>query len=52
MNDHIKTESWKRIFNTLRKREDIRTINESKLRLFIDAVWFISRSWVSVATFA
>ena len=44
MNYHIKTENWKYIFSILIKREDIRTGNESKLRLFIEAVWFMSRS--------
>ncbi|RTK92427.1 MAG: IS5 family transposase [Rickettsiales bacterium] len=44
MDYHIKTENWKYIFNRLSKRQDIRTGNESKLRIFIEAVWFISRS--------
>ena len=44
MDYHIKTENWKYIFNRLSKRQDIRTGNESKLRTFIEAVWFISRS--------
>ena len=44
MNYYIKTEDWKHIFQILRKRTDIRTGNESRLRIFIEAIWFISRS--------
>lgn len=44
MNYHIKAKNWKHIFNILSKRKDIRTGNESKLRIFIEAIWFISRS--------
>ena len=41
MNYHIKAENWKHIFNILSKRKDIRIGNESKLRIFIEAIWFI-----------
>lgn len=44
MNYYIKTSDWKHIFTILSKRKDIRTGNEKKLRLFVEAVWYISRS--------
>ena len=44
MNYYIKTEDWKYIFSVLSKRMDIRTGNTTRLRLFIEAIWFIARS--------
>lgn len=44
MNYYIKTADWEHIFGILRKRKDIRTGNAAKLRLFIEAIWYISRS--------
>lgn len=44
MDYYIKTEDWEHILKVLRKRADIRTGNAARLRLFIEAIWFISRS--------
>jgi transposase len=44
MTYYIKTGDWEHIFQTLSKRTDIRTGNEAKLRLFIEAIWFMARS--------
>jgi len=44
MNYYIKTKDWEHIFGILRKRKDIRSGNSARLRLFIEAVWFMSRS--------
>ena len=44
MEYYIKTEDWKHIFQILRKRTDIRTGNEMKLLLFIEAIWFMART--------
>lgn len=44
MNYHIKIREWKQIIEILRKRKDIKTRNEDKLRRFIEAIWYITRS--------
>ena len=44
MDYYIKIEDWKHIFTILRERKDIRTGNEEKLRLFIEAIWYMARS--------
>jgi len=44
MEYYIKTEDWKHIFQILSKRGDIRTGNEAKLRLFIEAIWYVART--------
>jgi hypothetical protein len=44
MEYYIKTEDWKHIFRILSKRTDIRTGNETKLRLFVEAIWFMART--------
>jgi transposase len=44
MNYHIKTQEWEQIIAILRKRKDIKTRNESKLRHFIEAIWYMARS--------
>lgn len=41
MNYYIKEDQWKHIFQFLRSRGDIRSKNESKLRIFIEAVHYI-----------
>lgn len=44
MQYYIKTEDWEHIFQILSKRDDIRTGNEAKLRLFIEAIWYVART--------
>jgi transposase len=44
MDFYIKTQEWKQIIGILRTRKDIKTRNESKLRRFIEAIWYIARS--------
>ena len=44
MNYYIKTEDWEHIFRVLRTRRDIRTGNHVRLRLFIEAIWYIART--------
>jgi transposase len=44
MDTHIKTQEWEQIIAILRTRKDIKTRNESKLRRFIEAVWYMARS--------
>jgi transposase len=44
MNYHIKTQEWEQIIAILRIRKDIKTRNESKLRRFIEAIWYMARS--------
>lgn len=44
MDYHIKEREWKDILSILRTRKDIRTKNEYKLRIFIEAVWYIART--------
>ena len=43
MDYYIKTDDWERIFKIL-ARTNIRSGNEVKLRRFIEAIWYISRS--------
>ncbi len=47
MNYYIKPSEWEQILSKLRSRKDIRTKNESKLRRFIEAIWYIVRSGVN-----
>jgi transposase len=44
MNYYIKREDWEHIFKILQTRTNIRTGNEAKLRLFIEAIWYMARS--------
>jgi transposase len=44
MDYFIKKEEWKHILGILSQRKDIYTKNEEKLRVFIEAVWYITRS--------
>lgn len=44
MNYRIKIREWKQIIEILRKRKDIKTRNEDKIRRFIEAIWYITRS--------
>ena len=44
MDYHIKAREWEQIIAILRTRKDIKTKNESKLRRFIEAIWYIVRS--------
>ena len=44
MDYHIKAQEWKQIIAILRTRQDIKTRNESKLRRFIEAIWYMARS--------
>jgi transposase len=44
MHYYIKKEDWEHIFGILSKRKDIRTGNRLRLRVFIEAIWFMSRS--------
>ena len=44
MNYYIKRENWEHIFTVLSKRKDIRVSNEEKSRIFIEAIWYMSRS--------
>ena len=44
MDSHIKTQEWEQIIAILRTRKDIKTRNESKLRRFIEAIWYRARS--------
>lgn len=44
MKYHIKPREWEQIIAILGKRKDIKTKNESKLRRFIEAIWYIARS--------
>ena len=44
MKYYIKTAEWQIILSYLKSRKDIRTGNEEKLRLFLEAIWYISRS--------
>jgi transposase len=44
MDYHIKTQEWEQIIVILRTRKDIKTRNDSKLRRFIEAIWFMARS--------
>lgn len=44
MHYYIKTREWEQIFTVLSKRKDIKIGNENKIRLFIEAIWYITRS--------
>ena len=44
MDYFIKKEEWKHIFEILSHRKDIYAKNEEKLRIFIEAVWYVARS--------
>jgi transposase len=44
MDFYIKTQEWEQIIVILRIRKDIKTKNESKLRRFIEAIWYMARS--------
>jgi transposase len=44
MDFYIKTQEWEQIIGILRTRKDIKTRNESKLRRFIEAIWYTARS--------
>ncbi len=44
MNYYIKPSEWEQILLKLRSRKDIRTKNESKLRTFVEAIWYVVRS--------
>jgi len=44
MEYYIKSQEWKQILTILRTRKDIKTRNESKLRRFIEAIWYMARS--------
>jgi transposase len=44
MNYYIKPSEWEQILSKLRSRKDIRTKDESKLRTFIEAIWYVFRS--------
>jgi transposase len=44
MDYYIKSTEWKEILSILRKRKDIRTGNETKLRIFIEAIWYIAKT--------
>jgi transposase len=44
MDFYIKPQEWEQIIGILRTRKDIKTRNESKLRRFIEAIWYIARS--------
>lgn len=44
MHYFIKAREWEHIFEHLSLRTDIYTKNEFKLRLFIEAVWYVTRS--------
>ena len=44
MKYHIKPREWEQIIAILGKRKDIKTKNESRLRRFIEAIWYIARS--------
>jgi transposase len=44
MDYHIKPLEWKQIYSLLRSKKDIRTSNQRKLRVFIEAIWYIVRS--------
>ncbi len=44
MDYHIKTQEWEQIIAILSTRKDVKTRNESKHRLFIEAIWYMARS--------
>lgn len=44
MEYHIKESNWKQIFSYLKSIKGIHSKNEKKLRMFIEAVWYIARS--------
>ncbi|MDX2049864.1 MAG: IS5 family transposase [Rickettsiaceae bacterium] len=44
MNYYIKEDEWKDIFQFLSSRKDIRSKKEAKLRIFIEAVYYIMRT--------
>jgi transposase len=44
MDFYIKPLEWEQIIAILRLRKDIKTGNEGKLRLFIEAIWYMARS--------
>ena len=44
MEYHIKKENWKQIFAFLKSTKGIHSKNEEKLRIFMEAVWYIVRS--------
>jgi len=44
MDCYIKPQEWKQLIAILRTRRDIKTRNESKLRRFIEAIWYMARS--------
>lgn len=44
MNYHIKNNEWKVIFSFLQGIKSIHTKNETKLRIFVEAIWYIARS--------
>jgi transposase len=44
MDYYLKTQEWEQIIAILRTRKDIKTKNESKLRRFIEAIWYMARS--------
>lgn len=44
MNYYIKNEEWKQIFDILSNIKGIHKRNEKKLRCFMEAIWYISRT--------
>ena len=44
MQYYIKKEDWEEIYNKLSERKDIRRRNKRKLRIFIEAIWYMSRT--------
>lgn len=44
MNYYIKQREWEQIFKILQIRKDINSINEAKLRRFIEAVYYVMRT--------
>ena len=44
MKYYIEAEKWEQIYRVLECRKDIRVRNKEKLRVFIEAIWYIVRS--------
>jgi transposase len=44
MKYHIKAKDWEVIYQNLRKEKGLHTKSEEKLRLFYEAIWYISRT--------
>lgn len=44
MEYHIKENNWKQILEFLKSEKGIHSKNEEKLRIFVEAVWYMARS--------